>query len=96
MKTVGPDRCELCSRCTALTWHHLIPRKLHRRNFFKKKYSRQALQARIKLCRSCHRGIHKLYDEMTLGKQLNSVEKLRADQSVMKHVSWVAKQKVVT
>ncbi len=92
----APDRCELCSRSTALTWHHLVPRKLHRRNFFKKTYSRKALQARVKLCRACHRGIHKLYDEMTLGKQLNSVEKLRADPSVMKHVRWVAKQKEVT
>lgn len=30
---------------------------------------------------------------MTLGKVLNSLEKLRADEVVMKHVAWVARQK---
>lgn len=91
-----PDTCELCCRSTALTWHHLIPRKLHRRNFFKKHYSREQLQARVRLCRACHRGLHKLYDEMTLGKTLDSIDKLREDPAVQKHVGWVVKQKVVT
>ncbi len=90
-----PETCELCCRATALTWHHLIPRKLHRRNFFKKKYTREQLQARARLCRACHRGLHKLYDEMTLGKTLDSIEKLREDPVVMRHVAWVARQKVV-
>ncbi len=31
---------------------------------------------------------------MTLGKNFNSLEKLRADTAVMKHVAWVSKRKV--
>lgn len=89
------ESCELCGRRTSLTSHHLIPRKLHRRNFFKNRYSRDELQGCLRLCRACHRGLHKLYDEMTLGKSLNSLEKLLADDAVVRHVAWVAKQKVL-
>lgn len=88
--------CELCHRKVALTLHHLIPRKLHRRNFFKKNYTRQQLQCGIKICRVCHSGIHRLYDEMTLGKKLNTLELLKADVAVSRHVAWVAKQKHAT
>ena len=85
--------CELCARNTMLTRHHLIPRKLHRRNFFKKSYTREELQRGVQICRPCHSGIHRLYDEMTLGKQLNTIDKLRADTSIAKHAAWVARQK---
>lgn len=87
--------CELCKRQTTLTRHHLIPRKLHRRKHFQKRYTRNELGAAIRVCRPCHDGLHKLYDEITLGKELNSLKKLRNDVSVMKHVGWVARQRVV-
>ncbi|MEM7258612.1 MAG: hypothetical protein AAF404_14635 [Pseudomonadota bacterium] len=87
----GP--CALCQRRGHLTFHHLIPRKLHRRNFFRKRYTRQELQEGVSVCRTCHNGLHKLYDEMTLGKHLNTLEKLRNDEAVARHVSWVAKRK---
>ena len=65
-------RCCLCGRDTELTFHHLIPRKVHRRARFRKHATRTELQAGIDLCRLCHRGLHRLYDEMTLAKRLNS------------------------
>lgn len=86
--------CALCQRQTPLTFHHLIPRKLHRRNYFRKRYTRDERQEGISLCRACHRGLHKLYDEMTLGKQFNTLDKLRDDHAVCRHVRWVAKQKI--
>ncbi len=88
--------CELCGRDTSLTLHHLIPRKLHRRNFFRKYYTRDELQRGVRVCRLCHNGIHRLYDEMTLGKKLNSLEKLRADTAIARHVAWVARQKSIS
>lgn len=94
-----PDRsgsCQLCQRETLLTQHHLIPRKLHRRNWFRRHYTREELQKVVALCRDCHRGLHKLYDEMGLAKNFNSLEKLRADKAVMKHAQWVAKRRVVS
>jgi len=62
--------CQLCQRCTLLTAHHLIPRKLHRRNWFRKHYTRTELQSVVALCGDCHRALHKLYDEMRLAKSL--------------------------
>ena len=85
--------CPLCRRQVPLTFHHLIPRKLHRRNYFKKHYSRVELNQGINICRPCHSGLHKLYDEMTLGKQFNTLHTLLKDEAVLRHCAWVAKQK---
>ncbi len=92
----GKDSCQLCERYTYLTAHHLIPRKLHRRNWFRKHYTREELQRVVALCRDCHRGLHKLYDEMQLGKSYDSLEKLRADEAIMKHARWVSKRRVTS
>jgi hypothetical protein len=84
--------CELCQRECQLTFHHLIPKKVHKRNFFRKKYRKDDLQQGIHICRKCHSGIHNLYDEKHLAKELNTLEKLLADEAIQKHVKWVAKQ----
>lgn len=86
-------RCCLCGRDTELTFHHLIPRKVHRRNYFRKHVARPKLQAGIDLCRLCHKGLHRLYDEMTLAKHLNTPQALREDPAVQRHVRWVRKQR---
>jgi len=78
---------------TQLTAHHLIPRKLHRRKHFKKKFSKDELQVTIPVCKKCHSGLHKLYDEMHLGKYLNTADKLLADPPVKKHIEWVSRQR---
>lgn len=88
--------CELCGRATELTFHHLIPRKVHRRNFFRKQVERERLAAGIDVCRLCHKGLHRLYDEMTLAKQLNTLDALRADPAIQRHVQWVRKQRTKT
>ena len=90
----GP--CACCGRDVALSFHHLIPKKMHRRTRFKKMYSKQALDAGIYVCARCHRGIHKCYDEMTLAKRFNSLEQLLQDDALVRHFQWVAKQKQVT
>ena len=87
----GP--CALCGRETPLTFHHLIPRKMHRRTRFRKAYERDELQRGIDVCARCHKGLHRLHDEMTLGRDLNTLEALVADPAVAKHVAWVRKQK---
>lgn len=45
------------------------------------------------ICPRCHKGLHKLYNEMELGSQLNTLSALVSDPSIAKHVAWVAKQK---
>jgi len=44
------------------------------------------------ICQRCHSGLHRLYNETELGSRLNTVASLKADQAVIKHVNWVAKQ----
>ncbi|MGB2427617.1 MAG: hypothetical protein ACPH9N_08065 [Alteromonas sp.] len=87
-------RCPLCGRLTRLTFHHLIPRKMHRRNYFKKHFSKLQMQTGVAICQLCHTGIHKTYDEMFLAKQRNTLESLLADEQLQAHFQWVAKQKV--
>ena len=91
--SVAINTCELCGRKAPLSFHHLIPRKVHRRKRFKKQFSRQQLAVGVKLCQLCHRGIHRLYDEMTLATQLYTKESLADDPVIRKHVHWVRKQK---
>ena len=85
--------CELCGRDVFLTFHHLIPKKMHRRTRFKKTYTKTQLNEGIMICSLCHKGLHKLFDEMTLGRDLNTLPKLRANEKVQKHTQWVRKQK---
>lgn len=88
-----PERCPCCLREVALTFHHLIPKKVHRRTRFKKYFDKETLGAGIYVCRGCHRGIHRHYDEMTLATSLASLEALLADPALTKHFRWVAKQR---
>lgn len=46
------------------------------------------------LCRLCHVGVHKIYDEQTLATEFHTLEALRLDPTIQRHVAWVAKQKV--
>ncbi len=74
--------CELCGRSVeALTTHHLVPIQ---------KDGRDGPTA--ELCSACHRQVHSLFDNATLARQLNTLEKLRADDRVQKFVRWVRKQ----
>jgi len=87
-KTVGV--CATCHRHTALTKHHLIPRKRHK----KIKYIPNSMRDEvIHICRTCHDGIHDIYDESTLAKEYNTLEKLCADTALQKHFKWVSKCK---
>jgi len=71
----------------------LIPKKIHRRARYKNSYSKEALARGIKICRLCHRGIHKQYDEMTLAKAFDSLEAILQDEALARHFEWVRKQR---
>lgn len=87
--------CPLCGRVVHLTFHHLIPRKMHRRTFFRKHFDKAMLNQGIEICRMCHTGLHKRYDEMTLAKHYDTLDKILADPELQQHFAWVAKQKHV-
>ena len=81
--------CELCESEDAHNFHHFIPRTLHSNKWFKKRYTREQMQAGIKVCKSCHSAIHDLIpDEKKLGKYYNSKEKLLTHPLVARYVQW--------
>ncbi len=88
--------CPCCERTLNLTFHHLIPKKMHRRQHFKKHFTNEQLNLGIYLCRQCHNGVHRLYSEMQLAKEFNTLQRLTSDEQLSKHFSWVAKQKQVS
>ena len=94
MATAQSGECPLCGRSLKLTFHHLIPKKLHRRTRFRKSYSKAELNQGIWICRLCHNGIHDHYDEMALAKHFPTLESIQADPNIQRHAEWVAKQKV--
>ncbi|MEM1403500.1 MAG: HNH endonuclease [Pseudomonadota bacterium] len=93
MKGKTRATCETCGRDVPLTFHHLIPRKMHRRAHFRRNFSKEDLNEGVYLCRRCHTGIHKTYDEMTLAKEFNSINTLLEDEALARHFQWVARQK---
>lgn len=94
-RTLRRGECPACRRETLLSFHHLIPKKVHRREFFRKRYDRQHLALGIYVCRLCHDGIHSRFDEMTLAKQFSDPGKLLAEPSLQSHFDWVARQKSI-
>jgi len=88
--------CELCGRETKLSFHHLIPCAVHKRNKFLKTFGRDEMKSRgLMLCKLCHDGIHDIIpSEKTLAESYNTKELLMAHEGIIKHVAWATKQKV--
>ena len=89
------DVCELCGRRQPLTFHHLIPRHVHRKRRFRQRFGLREMRERgLYLCRLCHHGIHDLIpDEKLLAQDYHSRELLLAHEGLQRHIAWVRKQK---
>lgn len=85
-------QCALCAREHQLTFHHLIPKKAHRRKAFRKRYTRETLNQGINICRQCHSAIHKFYDELWIARNLFTLQRLREDALIARHIRWQRKQ----
>jgi len=78
--------CDLCNReGVRLTEHHLIPREMGGKS------SETAL-----LCTTCHKQIHALYSNKELAFMLNTLERLKDDEKIIKYLKWVEKQPPTT
>ena len=89
------SHCELCNREAPLTKHHLIPRAVHGKTRFIKRFGKEEMRRRgIQICRLCHNGVHDLVpSEKELAESYNTKEALLADPRIARHVEWVKKQK---
>ena len=87
-------RCRLCERPSHLTFHHLVPKQMHGKRPVRQRYSEQALRHHgIWICRQCHDFVHATFDPRTLATQLDSLEALRLEPAVIRHVAWASKQR---
>ncbi len=90
-KKIG--ECELCSKENAvLTFHHLVPRKLHRKSIITKLFPETDLHTYgIMVCASCHKMIHKKINHFDLATEYNSLQKLKAHQELSKFIRFQQK-----
>ena len=86
--------CQLCDRERPLTFHHLIPKKTHKRTYVRNRFTKQEMQARgIYLCKDCHRVVHRFIDHRSLAMSYNTLEALQQHPEIEKFVGWVKKQR---
>ncbi len=94
------NQCEMCERHMPLTFHHLFPKKVHKR-FEEKRVGSEARgipkselrTCGIMICRQCHSHLHRTYDHDKLAKDLNSLDKIFADPKIIAFIQYARKQK---
>jgi len=88
------ENCALCGSDKQITYHHLIPKTCHKNKWFKKNFDIDDMRNRhIMICRKCHSFIHKHYSEKHLGRELNTLELILAEEQVRKFIGWKKKQR---
>lgn len=87
--------CDLCGRDVPLTFHHLIPRAVHKRKRFVREHGKREMQSRgLMLCRLCHSAIHEFIpNEKHLAEAYNTKEALLQNEKIARHVAWASRQK---
>lgn len=86
--------CEICDRYEEMTFHHLIPRFLHSKKYYKNRYEKSYLKNHgIYVCKMCHKSIHKFFTEKELGLYYNTKNKLLSTKKVRIYREWAKKQK---
>jgi hypothetical protein len=85
--------CGLCGREKELTFHHYIPKTLHKNKLFVKMYKKEYMKSHgVDLCDDCHYNIHHFHTEKELGKYYNDMKKLLSSEKVRNFLKWVKKQ----
>ena len=90
-----PSACELCgSTSDYLNFHHLIPRALHGRSYFRNHYKKSYLKTHgVWICKfHCHVEIHKLVSEKDMGKAYYTKELLLEHPQVKSYIEWRRKR----
>ncbi|UKN02302.1 hypothetical protein K6119_02055 [Paracrocinitomix mangrovi] len=93
MKPDKNDQCSLCEREKELSFHHLIPKKMHKKKQVIKAFSDIDFDHYgIWVCTDCHKEVHRLFDHEVLAYHLNTLKKLKENEEMQKFVKWVSRQ----
>ena len=85
--------CVLCQRDLPLTFHHVIPRFVHKKRWVKKAFTAEQLQEGLWMCRPCHSAIHRFIGHADLARQYRTVADLLGHEQVHRYVLWSRKQR---
>jgi hypothetical protein len=89
-KRLKTNSCELCNRTDLkLTFHHLVPRKMQRKNYIIKQFVSINLNNHgIYVCIPCHKMIHRKIGHRELAEVFNSKEMLLDHPEIKKFVAF--------
>ena len=87
--------CECCERFDHdISEHHLIPRTTHRNKRVRRMFSLEEMRARkADVCQPCHKAVHLFWTEKQLALDVNTLDAIRSDPRMQKHIEWAAKQR---
>ena len=86
--------CALCLRELPLTFHHLIPRLMHKKKWVKAQFA-EHLHDGIWVCRSCHSAIHRFIPHVELARKHHTLLTLLQHEDLGKFVRWSQTQRRV-
>ncbi|CCX16455.1 hypothetical protein FPQ18DRAFT_339692 [Pyronema domesticum] len=92
-KDTRTEECEICERMVPLTYHHLIPREVHKKVLKRGWHQEWELNKVAWLCRPCHSTVHRVATNEELAKEWFTVEKLLEREDIGKWRSYVGKQR---
>lgn len=86
--------CELCKRENQeLTFHHLVPKKTHKKSYVQKLHSDKDLNTfGIDICKPCHKAIHIMIDHKELAMNHYTLDLLFSHQKLAEAIKFNAKQ----
>jgi len=90
--TTRTTHCEICLRdWIPLTYHHLIPKKVHAKALKRGWHEEWRLNSVAWLCRACHNFVHRVAGNEELAKEWWSVERLLEREDVQGWARWVGR-----
>jgi hypothetical protein len=94
VKPNKPNSCEFCQRHLKLTFHHLVPKKMHKDKRVLKMFPDvDLIHFGIWICTACHKHLHKSFGHEDLAFYLNEKEKLLRNDKVKRFTNWASKQR---
>lgn len=100
----GENECQMCERIMPLTFHHLFPKKIHKRIEERKRGDKgEAVgipkhllrTCGIMICRPCHSMLHRTFDHRTLAEEKNTLEKICDDPKIISWIAYARKQREI-
>lgn len=86
--------CLCCGRFDYdISDHHLIPRTTHCNKRVAKMFTAEQMDFTVDMCQPCHKAVHTFWSEKQLALEVNTLDLIRADERMQRHIQWVRKQR---